>query len=302
MTKASIAICFLVATHCAITASGQTGQSGAAKLIGKVIERETFQTLAAEIAIAGRDNHDLFLRHTRSSTDGLFEISDLPAGELHLTTKLNGFATDHMSVSLNKGETRYIEFYLTRGKTVRGIVSDQANRPIAGARVKVAYAREATADSSIAASYEWEKGDTVTDQSGQFELKDLHPEQEFVIEASHPKFSAAVTKPLQIMPQDRDLSVNLSLGIGLSLTGVVRDADGNLLRGARLMLFAENTLEARTQTITNNDDGTFTFDQVDPSKKTLVVVHPSYRPYRQIIDFANQRTRLSIDVVLQQKK
>jgi hypothetical protein len=310
MSKAIIVNCVLIAALCSITASGQ---GGAGKIIGKVIERETFQTLAAEISIAGRDNRNLFLRHARASADGLFEIADLPAGELHLTTKLKGYATEHLNVSLNNDETRYVEFYLTKGKSVRGVISDKFNSPIAGARVNVAYVREATEVSSVAASYQWESGETETDQLGRYEISNLHPEQEFIIEASHPKFLTAVSTPMRFRVQDNDLSLNISISKGLSVIGVVRNPDREILQGARVMLFdvvksdfsrlsqSENTMDGRTHILTN-ETGAFSFDQVRPNKKILVVLHPNYQPYRQIIDLTGEQTQFSMDVILQSKK
>jgi len=165
MSNVSIRKCLLIVALCTLTASGQTDGG---KIIGKVIERETLQTLAAEISVAGRDNRNLFLRHARASADGLFEIADLPAGELHLTTKLEGYATDHLNVSLNNGETRFVEFYLTKGKKVHGLIYDQSNTPVADARVNVAYLRKITDVSSIAATYQWERGEAVTDRLGRF--------------------------------------------------------------------------------------------------------------------------------------
>jgi Carboxypeptidase regulatory-like domain len=308
MIKVVIAKFVLIASLCAINALGQT--SGG-KIVGKVIERESLQTLAAEISIAGRDNRNLYLRHAKASEDGLFEIADLPAGELHLTTKLNGYATDHLSLSLNNGETRYVEFFLTKGKTVRGVILDQSNTPIAGARVNVAYVRKAPGLSSVTASYEWEKVDTITDQLGRYEISNLHPEEEFIIEAIHPKFPSVVSAPLKFNPQDRDLSLNLSVSRGVGIIGMVRDADGTILKGARVMLFdavkspqlsrTESTMDGRTHTL-SDEAGAFSFEQVMLMKKTLVILHPGYQPYRQIIDLTGRQTQLSIDVVLQKKK
>jgi Carboxypeptidase regulatory-like domain len=308
MIKATIAYCALIVSLCTITASGQT--SGG-KIIGKVIERESLQTLAAEISIAGRDNRNLYLRHTKASEDGLFEIADLPAGELHLTTKLDGYAADHLSISLNNGETRYVEFYLTKGKTVRGVIYDQSNTPIAGAKVSVAYAREAIGLSSITASYEWEKTDIVTDQLGRYEISNLHPEEEFIIEAVHPKFPSVVSAPLRFNPRDEVLSMNLSVSRGVAVSGVVRDADGSMLKGARVMLFdavkspqlspSESTMDGRTHTL-SDEAGGFRFEQAKAMKKTLVVLHPGYQPYRQIIDLTGRHTQLSIEVILQRRK
>jgi hypothetical protein len=308
MIKATIANCALIASLCTITAAGQV--SGG-KIVGKVIARESLQTLAAEISIAGRDNRNLYLRHTKASEDGLFEIADLPAGELHLTTKLDGYAADHLSVSLNNGETRYVEFYLTKGKTVRGVLYDQSNTPIAGARVNVAYVREATAPSSITASYEWEKADTITDQLGRYEISNLHPEEEFIIEAIHPKFPSVISAPLRFNLRDEELSLNLSLSAGVGVIGLVRDADGNILKGARVMMFdavkspqlprSESMMDGRTHTL-SDATGAFGFEQVKAMKKMLVVLHPGYQPYRQIIDLTGRQTQLSIEVILQKRK
>jgi hypothetical protein len=309
MSKA-ISKCILILALCSsITASGQ---SVGGKIIGRVVESETFQTLAAEISIAGRDHRSLFLKHARASVDGLFEISDLPAGELHLTTKLAGYATDHLSVSLDNGETRYVEFYLKKGKTIRGIIYDQFNKPLADARVNVTYLREATDVSSVTASYEWEREESLTDKQGNFEISNLHPEQEFIIEASHPKFLTTVSAPVKFRPQDKELSMNFTIRKGLSVSGVVRNADRNILQGARIMLFdpvnsdysllshSANRMDGRRQ-ILSNEDGSFSFDQIRPVKKVLVVLHPSYKPYRQIIDLSEWQSQLSIDVILERK-
>jgi protocatechuate 3,4-dioxygenase beta subunit len=310
MIKTITAKCVLIASLCTITASGQISSG---KIVGKVIERESLQTLAAEISIAGRDSRNLYLRHTKASEDGLFEIADLPAGELHLTTKLDGYATDHLSVSLNNGETRYVEFFLTKGKTVRGVILDQSNTPIAGARVNVAYVGEATGLSSVTASYQWEKEDTVTDQLGRYEISNLHPEEEFIIEAIHPKFPSVVSGLLRFNLQDEELFLNLSASRGVAVIGSVRDADRNILKGARVMLFdavksdypqlsrSDSTPDGRTHTL-SDEAGSFSFEQVKPMKKMLVVLHPGYQPHRQIIDLAGRQTQLSIEVILQTRR
>ncbi len=312
MIKAIIASCVLVAALCPIIATGQTGQSGAGKIIGKVIERESFQTIPAEISIAGRDDRNLYLRHAKASEDGLFEIADLPAGELHLTTKFEGYATDHLNVSLSKGETRYVEFYLAKGKTVRGVVLDQSNTPIAGARINVGYVRDATAVSAVVARYQWEMGDAVTDQLGRYEIRNLHPEQEFMIEAIHPKYPSITSSPLRFNPQEAELSLNLSVSRGVGVIGIVRDAERNILKGARVMMFdvvksdspqlsqSQSAIDGRTHT-SSDEAGAFNFEQIMPMKKMLVVVHPGYQPYRQIIDLTGRQTQLSLDVVLQKK-
>jgi hypothetical protein len=197
-----------------LSAAAIAAQRGNGKIVGRVVEQESLKTLAAEIAIAGRDERTLFLRHARASENGLFEIADLPAGDLHLTTKLNGYAVEHLSVSLNDGETRYVEFYLNKGKTIRGVILDQSQNPVAGARVNVSYLTESTESSSVTASYQWEKGEAITDELGRFEINNLPMEREFVVEASHSNSAGAVSAPMKFGRQDKELSVNLSIDSG----------------------------------------------------------------------------------------
>lgn len=197
-----------------LSSVAMAAQGGGGKIIGRVVEQESLKTLAAEIAIAGRDERTLFLRHARASENGFFEIADLPAGDLSLTTKLKGYVVEHLSVSLNNGETRFVEFYLIKGKTVRGLIVDQSQQPVTGARVRVSYMAEAAEDAPVTASYEWEKGEVMTDELGRFEVKNIHPQREFVVEASHPHSAGAVSSPMKFTRQDKELSVNLSIDSG----------------------------------------------------------------------------------------
>jgi Carboxypeptidase regulatory-like domain len=295
---------------CAIALAGQTSNHG--MIIGRVIERETLRPLAAEIGIAGRNNRNLFLRHARTSEDGVFEITDLPAGDLHLTTKLDGYAPEHLSISLDAGETRNVEFYLSKGKIVRGIIYDQTQKPLADARVSVNYAMEAAGISPITATYQWEKRDVVTDNLGRFEVKNIHPEREFIIEASHPNFLNAASAPMIFGLQDKELSINLSIDRGIGVVGVVRDPSGNVIEGVRVGLFdavksdlsrfmLSVRLNESSKNALSSSNGEFNFNQVRQVKKILVVSHPGYQPFRKIIDLTGQQSQFSIEVELRSR-
>jgi Carboxypeptidase regulatory-like domain len=208
MGKAIIASCFVLAV---LATAALPGQRGGGKIVGRVIDEETLKTLPAEIAIAGRDDRNLFLRHTRASEAGLFEITDLPSGDLFLTTKLKGYAVDHLSVSLNNGETRYVEFYLKHGKTVRGVIYDRSQNPVGNVRVSVTYAPDESEVSPVVVSYQWERGEAMTDQLGRFEISNLHPEKRFIIEASHSGFPSTTLAPMRFKPEDKELSLTVTL-------------------------------------------------------------------------------------------
>ncbi len=309
MKKAFFAHCVVISFLCTVAGAFQTGTG---KIMGRVVERESLKPLAAEIGIAGRNQRGLFLRHTIVSEAGLFEIGDLPSGNLHLTTKLSGYASEHLNVVLNGGENRYVEFYLTKSKTVRGVIYNPTQGPVANARVSVAYAVEAAGGGSVAATYQWEKGEAVTDGLGKFELKDVHPEREFVIEASHPDFPSVASAPVRFRPVDTELSVNLSFSNGIGVAGVVKDGNGNIVRDARVKLLderrsgppgfilSEGSREGNRQALSQMN-GAFSFDRVRPVKKVLLVLHPAYAPFRQAIDLTGRVSPLSIEVRLQNR-
>jgi hypothetical protein len=213
---------------------------------------------------------------------------------------------------LNSGENRYVEFYLTKSKTVRGVIYNPTQGPVVNARVSVAYAVEPAGRDSVAATYQWEKGEVITDELGKFELKDVHPEKEIVIEASHPAFPSVASTPLRFRPVDAELSVNLSFSNGVRVAGVVKDGNGNIVRDARVKLLderrsgppgfilSERSREGNKQALSGMN-GAFSFDQVRPIKKVLLVLHPSYAPFRQAIDLTGQVSPLSIEVRLQSR-
>lgn len=164
----------------------------------------------------------------------------------------------------------------------------------------------------MAATYQWEKGEVITDELGKFELKDVHPEKEIVIEASHPAFPSVASTPLRFRPVDAELSVNLSFSNGVRVAGVVKDGNGNIVRDARVKLLderrsgppgfilSERSREGNKQALSRMN-GAFSFDQVRPIKKVLLVLHPSYAPFRQAIDLTGQVNPLSIEVRLQSR-
>lgn len=280
---------------------------------GRVVERDTLNPLAVEISVTGREGSNLFVRHATASQAGLFEIADLPAGNVHLTTKLDGYAPEHLSVSLNDGETRHVEFYLTRGKVVRGVVQDAARNPVARASLTIAYAVEQTEARSIAATYQWERGEVTSDAMGRFAIKDVHPAREFVVAASHPDYLTAVSAPARISPDAGEVAVSLSLDRGITVIGQIRDEDGNLVQDAEVTLLdatrrpellrfnSFELLKDGNKHTVSDTNGAFRFAQVRPVRKMLVVSHPGYQPLRQLVDITGQQAQFSVEVLLRSK-
>jgi protocatechuate 3,4-dioxygenase beta subunit len=275
-------------------------QNDGAKIVGRVIERDSDQLLAAEIGLAIRGRRGVTMKHIRVSDQGRFEIAGLPAGEMYLTTKLEGYAVEHQSFSLNVGETRELEFRLVKAGTVRGTVLDAAGNPIENAQLSVIYADESPARGAIAATYQWEMGAVRSDATGGF-VVEVHPEKEFIVEASHPAFVGEVSSPMRFSAVASRATIKISLDRGASFEGEVRDENGAPIQGAQAQLleteerpelqrFASvELLKQRGQTTVSGADGKFRFDQVNPAAKSLLITHPKYQPVKRAVEPGSDR-------------
>ena len=175
-------------------AAYQNKQDESGRIVGRVIERDTGLPLAAEIGVAMRAARGITLKHVRASEQGVFELAGLPPADVQLNTKLEGYAVERQDLPLAEGELRQIEFHLVKVVSLRGQVRDEAGAPVEDAVIRVSYARAAAPRGAIAATYQWESGESGeirSDKLGNYSVA-VHPEKEFILEASHPKY-----KPLR---------------------------------------------------------------------------------------------------------
>lgn len=287
--------------------------SGSGKIIGRVVERGTNLPLPAEIGVSVHVAGKLFLKHAKASEQGEFVIDGIEAGKIHLVTKLDGYAAEHQSFSLGEGETKQIEFALVRVKLLRGIVRGPAGNPVFGASVKVIYATDPPAPREIRTTYQWETGETYSDQLGNF-IIGVHPERAFIVEASHPNFLGDISVPIRIGVAEKEAFVSLSLESGISVAGEVRDESGNTVQGAQVRLIevgskraipgftSHELLKQQIRYTVSEANGTFSFEQVRPTKKMLVVIHPGYRPFKQAVELAPSQAQTPVRIVLMVKK
>ncbi len=275
-------------------------QDEGAKIVGRVIERDSGQPLAAEIGFAISDKGGITMRHVRATEQGQFEIAGLPRGDLHLATKLKGYAVEHHSLSLSDGETRQIEFRLINAGIVKGMIINDAGKPVADAQIRAIYADDPSTRGAIAATYQWEMGEVRSEATGSF-IVEVHPEKEFIVEASHPAFVGEVSTPMRSASIEGQAPIRLSLSKGEGFEGEVRDENGNPIAGAqvRLMEVEERAelqrfvsfelLKRRNRTAMSGADGKFRFDRLIPARKTLIVTHPKHQPVRHTLNMTSDR-------------
>lgn len=273
-------------------------QNEGGKIVGRVIERDTGRPLAAEIGITIRSRRGITVEHINVSEHGQFEVAGLPPGETHLTTKLAGYAVEHHSLSLSEGEMRQIGFRLIKAGIVRGIVHDPEGNPVADAQIRVVYADESSPHGAVAATYQWELGEVRSATAGGFTIE-VHPEKEFIIEASHPGFIGEVSSPMRLASTENRPLLRLPLSRGVSFQGEVKDENGAPIAGAqaRLMETEERPelqrfasfelLKQRARTAVSGADGKFRFDQVRSAQKALVITHPKFQSITRAVEPAS---------------
>lgn len=292
--------------------SAVTAQSPAdGRIVGKLLDRGTGAPLAGEIAVSFVSKGKIIFTHARATAAGEFVLDGVEPGKVYLTTKLDGYAVEHRSVSLLPGETKALELSLIKSALLRGTVRNPAGRPLAGALVKVLYPADTPALGEIRATYQWETGEADTDAQGSFVIP-VHPERAFVVEASHLDFLSVVSAPRQMKTLGK-AAVNLVLESGVTLSGTVKDEEGNVVPGAQVRLietgarhavsgFVPHTLlEQQLRVASSGADGVFRFEQVSPTAKMLVIVHPGYQPFRQAVDVTKSKAQSPLGAVLKSR-
>ncbi|HEV2853673.1 MAG TPA: carboxypeptidase regulatory-like domain-containing protein [Thermoanaerobaculia bacterium] len=180
------------------------------KIAGRLVDRGTGKPLAGEVAASFISKGKIIFTHARTSERGDFVIDGIEAGQAYLTTKLEGYAVEHQSVSLRPGETKSVELSLVQPRSVRGTVRDSEGRPLSGALVKVIQPLGTPARGEIRTTYQWETGETYSDERGNFAIP-VHPGKSFVVEASHSGFAVATSAPRQVEAQEKEAVVDLKL-------------------------------------------------------------------------------------------
>ena len=255
-------------------------------IVGDLLDAEVLLGVSGEISLALNDSENLVTRHAKSDELGRVEFRDVTAGKWQLTTKISDYAPEYATIDVVEGETHHVSFYLKKGRLLSGRIIDRDGKPIAKARVSVRYARDSGTIRAFVA-YGWQSGDVTTNLQGEYVIRDVHPEKEFVVEASHVDYLTSVSVPL-VRGTAASGSVNLSLHKGLSVTGTIQDDNGTPVSGARVGLLgtlppavdrflALSLLKENRRFTVSDDEGAFRFGQVQAGEKLILVSHSAYR-------------------------
>ncbi len=289
--------------------TAQPSLSPSGKVIVKLLDRKTRAPLVGEVGASFVSAGKIIFKHAKATAGGELVIDGIEAGKVHLTTKLDDYAVEHQSISLRPGETKTLELALVKATPLHGTVRNSVGRPLEGATVRVHYPVDAPGIGEIRTTYPWETGETRSDAGGSFVIP-LHPEKAFVVETSHPGFLTKFSAPLPVRALGNEPDVNLVLESGVTLSGTVKDEKGNTIQGAQVRLVVAGArrdvpglvshalLEQQLRLSSSGSDGTFRFDQVSPTAKMIVVIHPGYKPFRQAVGLTADRAQAPFKAVL----
>ncbi len=162
---------------------------------------------------------------------GNFRFDALPAGTFRFEGSKKGFANGTSALVTLDGEreTTGVEVKLNAGATLRGQVVSAAGEPMAGARVRVAVARDSMLWSGTREGY--------ADDAGRFEVAGL-PRAAVDAAAIHESASSAIV-PVDLSTAPFEREVVLKLDVDGAIAGVVVDRQGEPIEGAQVMAWPD---------------------------------------------------------------
>ena len=207
------------------------------------------------------------------SADGTFELTDVPAGKWTMRASASGYrAADVSGIDVGEGETKEgVVLSLKKGGTLTGRVLDP-NKGTGVPNASVSWRAQAQGGGGMGgfgggfALFSGGSNLTATDADGKFSFDGL-PEGKVTVTATHPDYLDAGR---DVSPDDQ-ASVDITLGIGGSISGTVLGAGGRMpIAGAQVSLDEEgdaaNFAGNRTRT---DGNGNFIFDHLAAARYKL---------------------------------
>lgn len=185
----------------------------------------------------------------RTGTDGRYRLSALPQGAYRVTFDEPRFVlVNRRGVELGAGEVKPMDVALTPSVTLTGRVSDEKGQPVKGAHGSLSPGNESRVgfmmrgvrpDGAPAPAF-------TSGADGTFKASRLAPGTNQKLTVTHPDFETRVIPGVDLVagaPQPPSLEIVLSPG--LSLSGIVKDKEGQPIADAEVTLSRAFTLTGR---------------------------------------------------------
>ncbi|HEX6903329.1 MAG TPA: carboxypeptidase regulatory-like domain-containing protein [Thermoanaerobaculia bacterium] len=194
------------------------------------------------------------LRSARSNSDGRFEITALPEGEVKLDVRAPGLIPlEAFEVAIPRPDTApELTLTLRRGARLEGRVTTTDGKPVPGARVSV------------------DTGSALSDAEGAYTVDGLAPGQQEV-RVFHPHYKR-IARPLLI--QEGANRFDFELEAGVEVAGQVMDQEGKAVVAAEVELIHLSRSDRRSYRAYTGEDGRFLLHPVAAGRYRLKASAP----------------------------
>ena len=227
-----------------------------------------YEVRAAREGYSSRSGAGDGLRKSITTEDGRFSVAGLSAGTWTVSIRASGYTspedqTRTVTVPQAGPEPRFI---LERRGSVRGIVVGPGGAPISGATVARTQNR-----GGFGGGWGRRQEGVTTGDDGSFELADLRPGAQS-LEASSDDWAKSEPVSVEVIAGETAEGLVLELRRGGTISGIVRDAEGNPWSGRRVT-YAQGggpmAMFGGSDTATTDASGSFTFERVPPGQWTV---------------------------------
>jgi len=218
-------------------------------LSGRVLDRKTRMPIeGAILTVAGIG--------TITDHDGAFRVRGLPRGPITLRLSAPGYGPRDLPLSLSPGPTPAMEFFLTKGGRLRGVVLNEDGDRVAGVRVMPVDATNPHAPSMAGG---------VSGTDGSFEID--APAGNVFVRAFGLEGREARSETLRLAAGELREGVEVPFQGIATLKGVVVDEEGEPVGGAVVKAFFEEQL---LDELLTDAEGRFSMERIEASGLQLV--------------------------------
>jgi beta-lactamase regulating signal transducer with metallopeptidase domain/protocatechuate 3,4-dioxygenase beta subunit len=245
----------------------------------RVVDAATGRPIAGATVHAAIDG---LTADPRTDAEGMATFGPLPARSWTLYAWAEGHARQVREIDLEADlEADAVEFRLTAGGRLEGVVTDEAGQPLQGVRTRL-----------IAASdWRWWPESVMTDAAGRFAIDGLPRDVSMNVSTFRPDLGET-SRFVRLTSERQRLEVSLvARPFGGSVAGTVTDEQGRPIAGARVVNLG-GEYQAERREATTGADGRFRLDDLYTNRnnidgegtephRTILVVAPGYQPTRR---------------------
>ncbi|MCK6685465.1 MAG: carboxypeptidase regulatory-like domain-containing protein [Thermoanaerobaculia bacterium] len=253
---------------------------------GRVVEAETGRAVP-RVKLVARSANRVYT--VRSGVDGRYKIRPLPPGSYEFVADDPKSVLYTRGVTINPTQMTRADFPLVLGAMVSGRVVDEEGLPVSGAEGRVERFAEANAPAFFRDSSRSRTAVFVSGPDGAFDGKRLASGNGLRVKFTRSGFEPGHSSILSLSPGAAKAGVTVVMRRGLTVTGTVRDTNGQPVPGAELRFqkmagavrmgrarFAMPRQTAATLNFTGDADGRFEARGLPAGDYTVAVRHDGF--------------------------